>query len=216
MQPTRVDGTVTPPAIAAWIIALMLACGAAHGGAIQNCGNGVLDFGEECDDNNAVDGDGCTSQCRVGALCRASDRPAAEALSSDPATGRCYARYAAMGTFDPAATACADEQGHLVTITGSTEQERVSALVGAGTAYWIGATDDVNDMDAVFDWVTGETWGFAAFAPGEPDDDVLITGSGECLAATTAGWIDTDCAFDGFVGGRICEFQARIFADGFE
>lgn len=28
-----------------------------------NCGNGVLDSGEECDDGNTVDGDGCSSQC---------------------------------------------------------------------------------------------------------------------------------------------------------
>lgn len=31
------------------------------------CGNGVLDPGEECDDGNRLDGDGCTWECRVGA-----------------------------------------------------------------------------------------------------------------------------------------------------
>jgi cysteine-rich repeat protein len=29
------------------------------------CGNGILDFAEECDDGNNVDGDGCDSLCRV-------------------------------------------------------------------------------------------------------------------------------------------------------
>jgi len=216
MQPARVHGTVTPPAIAAWTLALMLACGAAQGGAIQNCGNGVLDFGEECDDNNAIDGDGCTSQCRLGALCRVSDRPGADALSPDPQTGNCYARYVASTTFDAAATACTGEQGHLVTITAAAEQERVAALVGAGPAWWIGASEDANDMDTVFDWVTGEPWAYTAFAPGQPDDDFGSDGNGDCLAVTPTGWNDANCVFDGYAVGRICEFQARIFADGFE
>ncbi|MFC1730256.1 DUF4215 domain-containing protein [candidate division KSB1 bacterium] len=29
------------------------------------CGNGVLDQGEECDDNNRISGDGCTSICKI-------------------------------------------------------------------------------------------------------------------------------------------------------
>ena len=29
------------------------------------CGNGTLDTGEECDDGNVVDGDGCNSDCRT-------------------------------------------------------------------------------------------------------------------------------------------------------
>src|SRR5690606_18060760 len=28
-----------------------------------NCGNGILDDGEECDDGNTVDGDGCDKYC---------------------------------------------------------------------------------------------------------------------------------------------------------
>lgn len=28
-----------------------------------NCGNGVVDTGEECDDGNTVDGDGCSAAC---------------------------------------------------------------------------------------------------------------------------------------------------------
>ena len=32
---------------------------------IPSCGNSVLDEGEECDDGNEVDGDGCSSDCRL-------------------------------------------------------------------------------------------------------------------------------------------------------
>ena len=29
------------------------------------CGNGVVDLGEQCDDGNGVNGDGCSSACRI-------------------------------------------------------------------------------------------------------------------------------------------------------
>ena len=29
------------------------------------CGNGVIDEGEECDDGNTIDGDGCSSSCTI-------------------------------------------------------------------------------------------------------------------------------------------------------
>ncbi len=37
-------------------------------GAPAECGNGVLEAGEECDDGNLVDGDGCESTCLIGAV----------------------------------------------------------------------------------------------------------------------------------------------------
>ena len=30
-----------------------------------DCGNGVIDFGETCDDNNTISGDGCSSTCQI-------------------------------------------------------------------------------------------------------------------------------------------------------
>lgn len=41
--------------------------GAASGGA--TCGNGIIEPGEECDDGNLVNGDGCTSACTVEQQC---------------------------------------------------------------------------------------------------------------------------------------------------
>ena len=32
------------------------------------CGNGVLDTGEQCDDENTMDGDGCSSTCTTEAV----------------------------------------------------------------------------------------------------------------------------------------------------
>lgn len=43
--------------------ALLIASPQAH--ACGCCGNGVLDEGEQCDDGNRVNGDGCSSECEV-------------------------------------------------------------------------------------------------------------------------------------------------------
>lgn len=37
----------------------------ARGVKVPKCGNGILDLGEECDDGNLIDGDGCSSTCRI-------------------------------------------------------------------------------------------------------------------------------------------------------
>src|SRR5262249_7975789 len=44
------------------------------------CGDGTLDAGEQCDDGNAIDGDGCSADCRLE--CRA----AADCDDADPCT----------------------------------------------------------------------------------------------------------------------------------
>lgn len=45
------------------------ACHAAITGSLAGpgCGNGTIDLGEECDDGNAVDGDGCSDSCELEA-----------------------------------------------------------------------------------------------------------------------------------------------------
>ena len=48
-QPSDVSNTpnVTPPAV------------------VSVCGNGAMETGEQCDDGNAVSGDGCSSACKT-------------------------------------------------------------------------------------------------------------------------------------------------------
>ena len=117
-------------------------------------------------------------------------------------------------SFGGAYAACGTVGGHLVTITSAAEQARVHSI-HLGTP-WIGASEDANDTDAVFDWVTTEAFGFTAFAPGEPDDDAAFGGNGECLAIVAAdgAWGDTDCNFVGFTDGRICELPVNLCGDG--
>jgi len=47
--------------------------------AVPHCGNGITETGEECDDGNEIEGDGCSSQCDIDAT------PSCEALlNADP------------------------------------------------------------------------------------------------------------------------------------
>jgi len=67
----------------------------------RTCGNGVLDFGEQCDDGNWIDGDCCSSACQIdpdGAACGAPCRVGAS----------CTAGACTGGTPALAGTTCDD------------------------------------------------------------------------------------------------------------
>jgi cysteine-rich repeat protein len=103
-----------------------------------------------------------------------------------------------------------------VTITSAAETAFVGDVQNLAENPWIGASEDGNDTDAVFDWVTDEAFGFTSFAAGQPDDDAAFGGNGECLHITDAAgdWNDTNCDIDTFVVGRICEFSLDTCGDG--
>ena len=48
-----------------------------RGRIVAECGNGLLETAETCDDGNQIDGDGCSSACYIeeGWLCQPDDRP---------------------------------------------------------------------------------------------------------------------------------------------
>jgi cysteine-rich repeat protein len=166
------------------------------------CGDGIAVGDEPCDDGDPDETDGCTSLCVVGAPCTTAELPGADRLAVDPLTGHCYAAFDDTATtFADAAQACLAGGGYLATITSAGEAGVVDAILGAGQSPWIGAQDDANDTDAVFDWVTTEAWNFVRFAAGEPDD------SGECVHVTgvTGEWADADCASTTSAVGALCE-----------
>lgn len=57
----------------------------AFGGPTQ-CGNGLKELGEDCDDGNTVDGDGCPATCKAGS-CGNGVREGAEACDDGVTTG---------------------------------------------------------------------------------------------------------------------------------
>lgn len=184
------------------------------------CGDGVDNDGalEECDDGDLDDSDGCTSDCKIGVLCDAASFSGGDRFAVDPTTGNCFVSYDdTMETFAAAASACVAAGGHLATVTSQDEQDAVSDAQNPTQNPWIGADEDGNDTDAVFDWVTGEIFtGYENFAPGQPDDDVAFGGNGECLHLVNAAgeWNDTNCNINAFVVGKICEFELNPCGDG--
>ena len=173
------------------------------------CGNGVAEPGEECDDGDLIETNGCTTHCQDGPLCTAAAIPGGDRFETDPASGTCYVAFDdSFENMAGAANACVGVGGHLATIADASEQAFVTALGSPTQNQWLGGTDGAID-DSIFSWITGEPFGFQFWMAGEPDDDAGSGGDGECLAAAaaspTGAWMDTSCNFLGFVNGYICE-----------
>jgi cysteine-rich repeat protein len=83
--------------------------------ASASCGNGSLDLGETCDDNNRLDGDGCDHTCRVEACFSCAGEPSA--CTPEPSCGlsldafNCYQAQVAKGVpfFAPRKATLANE-----------------------------------------------------------------------------------------------------------
>lgn len=108
--------------------------------------------------------------------------------------------------------ACTASAGHLATATSAGEAAVIASVQNPAQNPWIGATDAV--VEGTFAWQTGEPFGFAAYAPGEPDDG---GGTEDCLhlaSSPDAGtWNDANC--DGSsTTGRICELEPIACGDG--
>ena len=67
--------------------------------------------------------------------------------------------------------------GHLATISSMEENEFIASLPGAtgSDGSWIGGfqTPEGTEPYGGWSWVTGETWSYANWAAGEPDDSTL-------------------------------------------
>jgi hypothetical protein len=65
---------------------------------------------------------------------------------------------------------CEERGGYLVTITDSGEQAFIEGLLareGNKNCYWLGG---YCGGDRVFQWVTGENFGYTNWSPGQPDN----------------------------------------------
>lgn len=179
------------------------------------CNDGLVRGDEACDDGDLDETNGCTTSCVVGVPCTVAALPGADRFAVIATTGTCYAAFDdEPAPFAAAETSCVALGGHLATITTPAEQAAVHAVHAAVQTPYIGATDDANDTDLVFDWVTDEPWGATSFAAGQPDDGP--GGDGECLVVTgaTAAWADASCTAAGAATGRICEIERTACGDG--
>jgi cysteine-rich repeat protein len=151
----------------------------AGGSAGGVCGDGVVDVGEQCDDQNTVAGDGCTA-CEID--CDTND------LKS-PTTGHCYRVFATSSTQPVAESNCqawggAPGLGHLASIEDATENAFVAPLVTSNT--WIGADDFGGDWA----WIDGTPFAFENWQTNEPN----YPGVEHCMFMDAeAKWHDHNC-----------------------
>ncbi len=104
--------------------------------------------------------------------------------------------------------------GHLVTITSQDEQDflasHFSGAVSGG--YWLGGSQAAGQVDPAvgWSWVTGETWGFTNWLPGEPNDFAGVSEDALAFHAFTAvldgHW--NDVAREAFFPGFVVEWEA--------
>lgn len=153
--------------------------GAGGGGSKGVCGDGVVDAGEQCDDQNTIAGDGCTScviDCDTGEL-------------KNPTTGHCYRVFATSSTQPVAEANCqawggAPGLGHLASIENATENAFVAPLVTGNT--WIGADDFGGDWA----WIDDTPFAFENWQTNEPN----YPGVEHCMFMDAqAKWHDHNC-----------------------
>jgi hypothetical protein len=92
--------------------------------------------------------------------------------------GHSYYRSTGTAFWLNAKANCEAMGGYLVTVTSAAENNFIFGLWPSG---WIGLTDEVNE--GVWRWVTGETYSYTSWNPGEPnnagnEDYVQFVGSG--------------------------------------
>jgi len=82
----------------------------ARGVTIEHCGNGKLDLGEECDDGNLRDGDGCSSTCR-------KEAPRCDFCIPYPIKNKCHSTTSCTAT--PFGTMCGCRPGYKATVVSA-------------------------------------------------------------------------------------------------
>ncbi len=159
---------------------------------VPSCGDGVTTVPEECDDANAVAGDGCNADCTPTCF----GGSGADAFIADPAIG-CYAAFSTALSWPEAEAACVGLGGHLVSITSATENSLVRALL-PGTVLAIGSSDAA--VEGTWTWSDGDTFSYTGWGAGEPNNSGGVEDCG--LLQATGAWNDGVCSA---AHGYVCE-----------
>lgn len=182
------------------------------------CGNREVEPGEQCDDGNLDNDDGCVAcafaTCGDGFVRRgveACDEASATCVRCtipcvdgvvDAATGHCYWRVSTAATRADSAATCAAGAGHLVALDDASEWTTLAPLwVTPFPSTWLGLVRAVDGQNQ-WRWDTGVMLtGTGTWNPGEPNDS---GGAEDCVEATgmTGGWNDLGC---GQTRAALCE-----------
>ena len=97
------------------LAAALIAFGAAP--AAATCGNGFVEFGEECDDGDTVGGDGCSATCQLentSAICAGIPSTAGTAIRAVPvASGLAHPIYVTAPPLDPKRLFIVEQPGRI-------------------------------------------------------------------------------------------------------
>jgi hypothetical protein len=143
-----------------------------------------------------TDSDGLTDaeEANLGTNSALTDTDGDGISDGDEVNG--YKTYSNVGpgsySWDAAKSDAEARGGHLATITSSSEQATVQALVSGTT--WLGGSDA--ESEGSFKWVTGEAWTYSNFNPGEPNNSgnqdyvqIYTTGKWDDHAGPMANYI---------------------------
>lgn len=151
------------------------------GGAAAECGNGIIEGDEECDDANNSTGDGCAA-CMVE--CDAAHE------HHDPLTHHCYWVTVNRADWDIIRQECVDASADLATVTSDAELSFVLPIIVRDT--YLGGHD--RTVEGTWQWVTGEPWSYSNWADGEPNN---TGGIEDCAEIHVNGeWNDCPCGTD--------------------
>ena len=161
-------------------------------GPREICGDGQLTAGEECDDGNERNGDGCDSECR--------DESPPDGCEQVDGRGRAtIVCFADRLIWSEAKTACEAWDGTLATITERRDHDRFPAFVRRRGSLWIGLND--LEREGRYEWV-GRNSNYRNWANGEPNN---WGGDEDCIMLrreADSRWNDQGCNAQ---LGYICE-----------
>jgi hypothetical protein len=115
--------------------------------------------------------------------------------------GHCYYGVATTVVWEDARASCVAAGGYLVTIGDAGENSFINALHSRPL---MGGCDA--DVEGTWTWITGESWSWTNWVPGEPNDyrggeDVLE------MSNSSGQWNDNSQSDNHFADGYVCEFE---------
>lgn len=145
------------------------------------CGDGIVQPGEECDDANAVNLDGCSMACK-------RDEPCAAITGAFIDNGHCYWVDTGGDTWAGAKGKCESKGGYLATISSQAEQTLLHGKVAANNAdAWIGGQEGGFNNTEIF-WEASST--NCSYSAGLG----LNSNPDKCIRLSTSNtWRDSSC-----------------------
>lgn len=127
-------------------------------------------------------------------------------MIQNPDNGHWYQRFDNTMSWHDAKAYGESLGGYLATITSQEENDFIYSNLATTSPQvpWLGATDEVEE--GVWRWVTGETWSYTNWYPGEPnnfceEDYLHFTAGNNFWEQGTNGWNDLQTRDN---GGSIC------------